>query len=1772
MALDRLLEALEARFDQPVIRGLIAAWRNHPLLWKELGYTDLPNDWLDHANDDLEKWEPGLLSLVLSYPEIKDWEAQRADQLFTEEALEQANKVLDTIRLTGLEPANLKDAASLSLLLLQYHNKNNSWQGLTQYLGEGKTTLASWKTAFLALPFIHEESFFAIKEIILNPQPFSDKEVAAFIVDFLLTLPIDEKKQYEFLSKSLDKASLSLQVEVLGELRGKFDPGFIELLATSFLINKNRQSSSERTQVSERSIENHQNLALLSQYAGKTAIAREELDKAYAVIRHNQALQLRRMALEFESINAEEARKLWEQVLELEPEKDSHRREYAEFLLRLNEPDFALDLINQNPDEATTALLALRYPELREQTDSVTEVLDNVIRRKSLPSLSTRYVDESDNYKAAEYAFSQKKYTIASDFIRKALKEKPNDIEIIRLAAKIDQRLANLDDAIDSSALLAMFEPDNKANNRELARLYQQTQQHEKALEVYENRIFEQNQVEREDFLNYSEIAIKAGKPELAIPIAENYLAKDQLDGEALVLLSRALIASNRRSEAMALLERASAVAPEKPTSWLALARIWIELDDREQALLALRKAKTALPNEPKILTSLGKLYFDNGETTDAIAALRQANQLDPQDVTTARMLAEAWLKQGYGNDAWDVLSSFEDDYASDPELALSLGKVAFANQELSTAQKMLKFAWHSLKREDALTAYANTLLRVHEKHPESNQEELSFLLETIQTQDLHTEDDFQHAILQTDLLAANGHNEEAYAGYLKLLDDPRAKMPASYHHLHFQIGKTAEKIGMIDIALASLQEAMLVNPDDLETRHILAKTYLEANLNDEAFNTARSALQIAPSDVDNILWFSAFMNQEDNHKETIQVLKDAIHLRPDNESLYLTLARTYAAIDDVEETKATLNKMLTLESVTTKDYIDVANLYLTLNETDEASSVILKAISINPDPDFEETKDLVYSILRLDNADAAHQLVLKLEESIGSHPCYPILLSDVQVANREFIPALENLSEFLQKVEFSSDEDCFSSQSFEKANQDFAPYNKSGFYYRLAQIERVTGDLLAAQKHADQAQKEDPNCRRTILLQAGLALSLQNNQKLESALDYLNPESDSSESSQGIVQILALDAAINQDLQKLSMLCEHFISKCPPSLFQQATAAYLQFQQGDKESCEQTLNYLRKNVAENEGSASTISRLFDKVWSSLMTFLAAWQAQDWQLANESIRQALQTVRINPAANRLLVAYLSDNHRQHNNAMLLHITKHAPELFTTENAVEMLEDQIALAGRYLPPSSLLPVLKVGQAIFGGHWNDNQSLGEYVLNSHQAAGVLSVLVNRDQIAEIMSAFGSQPEVLEQKAILDLHNELNESAKIADQLLEKDPKNPILHAIKAFALRNDPEKAIEAIEAALSIWPDEPEWHAFASNMYQDAKNYPLAASHLEEALQIAPKSAHYWQLLGDVKLLEKDYHAAKDYFGKASDLFPENPEALDSLAKINQKLGEHPIAIQCWQKAHQLEPDNPVYQTSIAQSHLARLEFEQAIHLADQVLLNHPGNEKALLLVASAEMQSGKIKEAMNTIQKARNLVKDPIPFDLLEIEIIAQTKPTKALQAAQELADTNPDDPEVLNKLASYQIEAGLLDKAQSNLENSLAIDESKPETLIYLGMIARQKGQLDQAIAHLSQAIKNDPSQMDAYLEMGQSYQDRREVTNAIKIYHKAIEMVEKDPRPYIQASAAYKESRDYKNAEFMLRQAAQLSPSDQSIRRQLAAVVALNLVNNLQEAPKRK
>ncbi|MFA5611661.1 MAG: tetratricopeptide repeat protein [Anaerolineaceae bacterium] len=1769
MAIDWLLKELNSRFNQTTGRKLLETYRENSLLWRELDVHGLPARWFEIAGNKLEFWHPAMISLFLLDESLVDKDLTNLLTPIPAGLLENAAKTLETVRMTGLEPATLKDATMLALLLREYRLKHSSWKGLSQFLTEGKTRLSAWSASLTVLPLLCPDFEAALEELTSTSSNANSTDLAKCLVTLLKNLPLAENEQFDLSVRFLSGADLNLKVAVLKQLHGVASASFTKLLANSLLVQNDSRTTDSH-------IETYQNLSVLHQYAGQMDKARQAMELAFNAINRNQAAILHKMALDLELSDPEEARKTWEEVLRLEPSNSEYRNQYAEFLVSQDEVDFAFDLMNQGEDENTSALFALRYPQLRDRADEAYLALDSALQRKTLPTSSSRFGFQSDNLKAAEYAFNRKRYKTAGDFIRKALQDDPNDLTTIRLAANINQRLANLDDAIASSALLSVFEPDNKANKRDLAKLYLQTKQEDKALEIYQELIDQTDQPAREDLLTYSEIAIKSGKPEIAIPITENFLSRDQLDGEALVILCKALINSGQKSRPIELLERASEVAPEKPASWLSLAKIWTELGENEKATQALRKAKAALPGDPQILSALGKLYLENDQTTDAIAVLKQAFDNDPNNLEVRKSLAGALLKQGYTDDAWTILEPLEDDFASDPELALVLGQTYLAMDDPKSARPLLQFSWNSLHSEDTLLSYANCLLKLTSQRADANIKELEGLLDVLLNNHDKLREDFDLAILSTDMNAAVGNNEPAYESYLRLLDSPQAKSPRAYHHLQLQIGKISSKLGMHDISLASLQEAMLVDPDDLETRHVLADAYLKSSLEQEAFNTARASLQIAPSDLENILWFSGFMSDHGNEREAIQILKDAIHLRPEDKTLYLTLARTYARMNDLDETKNTLDRMLTLEGIVTEEYVDVANLYLHLNLTDEASAIIHRAISGNPSPDFQETLNLVYSILRLGDGAAALQLTQELSASLGNHPCYSVLLCDVLTANRQFLPALESIIPLVRDLEFNSDNECLLDRAQTEDPSNFPAYTETGIYSRAIQLERITGDLIAAQKHADLAQKHDPVSQELIELQAGLALTLHNSQKLEGMLNYLSSQSNDKNNTYRLVQILCLDAIIQRDRPRVAMLWEHFLADKADNSFTLSVHAFLDQEFGDPQSAEKYLNQsmeaIEAEATRRQDAAFDISQHFEWIWDCLACGIVAWEASNWQIANRCFTSALSIVRINPIANRLLAAYLSDNYRQHNNAMLLHITRHAPELFTEQDQGELLEEQIAVAGRFLNPSQLMPELKIGQAVLGGHWDDENKMSQLVNTGRQAAQVLSVLVNPERIDAILGAYEDDVEVLIQSAIMNLHPDPAYSAAIAQSLLEDKPDNPILLAIHAFATRDQPKLAATIIERALQIWPDEPDWHVYAANMYQDASLYPEAAAHLEAALRVSPKTAHYWQLLGDVKLLEKDYHAAKDYFGKASDLFPGNPEALDSLAKINQQLGEHQIAIQCWQKAAQLAPENPEYVVSMAVSHLARKDYDSAVREINHALKKSPDHPVALLIKAKAEIGLENPNLAEHTIQAAKAVVADSIPFDLLSIELESKSNPHGALNALQNLADAHPDNPLVLNHLAVCQIEAGKLEKAEKNLTSSLSIDEDNPETLMALGKIDRLKGNLDQAVARLDKALKLDPSLIEAYLEMGQTYQDRREVNNAIDTYHKAIDMVVKDPRPYIQAATAYKESRDYRNAEYMLRQAAQLSPSDQSIRRQLAAIVALNLVNNLQEAPKRK
>ena len=63
-------------------------------------------------------------------------------------------------------------------------------------------------------------------------------------------------------------------------------------------------------------------------------------------------------------------------------------------------------------------------------------------------------------------------------------------------------------------------------------------------------------------------------------------------------------------------------------------------------------------------------------------------------------------------------------------------------------------------------------------------------------------------------------------------------------------------------------------------------------------------------------------------------------------------------------------------------------------------------------------------------------------------------------------------------------------------------------------------------------------------------------------------------------------------------------------------------------------------------------------------------------------------------------------------------------------------------------------------------------------------------------------------------------------------------------------------------------------------------------------------------------------------------------------------------------------------------------------------------------------------------------------------------------------------------------------------------------------------------------------------------------------------MKSVPKDHRPFYHSGLILREGKDYRGAETMLRRAAELAPDDLNIRRQLGAVITLNLIHSSQEA----
>ena len=242
---------------------------------------------------------------------------------------------------------------------------------------------------------------------------------------------------------------------------------------------------------------------------------------------------------------------------------------------------------------------------------------------------------------------------------------------------------------------------------------------------------------------------------------------------------------------------------------------------------------------------------------------------------------------------------------------------------------------------------------------------------------------------------------------------------------------------------------------------------------------------------------------------------------------------------------------------------------------------------------------------------------------------------------------------------------------------------------------------------------------------------------------------------------------------------------------------------------------------------------------------------------------------------------------------------------------------------------------------------------------------------------------------------------------------------------------------------------------------------------------------------------------------------------------------------------------------------------RALEYVSQAQKLAPKSPDSRLLAARILVKKGKEKEALAELTRAVNEIPGAVALSLERAQLIYRLEgPQAVFPVLQKLAGEAPEDERVLALLAKAAVENGNQSQAEKAGLQSLKINPNQPDLQLLLGKVYHTTGQLDKAIFHLSEAAITSGEKVEVFLEMGKAYTDRREFAKALEAYEHAIQAAPDDNRAYYQSAMVMRDGKDYPGAEGMLRKAAQLAPEDVNIRRQLGAIVALNLVQTCQEA----
>src|SRR5262249_42919094 len=190
-------------------------------------------------------------------------------------------------------------------------------------------------------------------------------------------------------------------------------------------------------------------------------------------------------------------------------------------------------------------------------------------------------------------------------------------------------------------------------------------------------------------------------------------------------------------------------------------------------------------------------------------------------------------------------------------------------------------------------------------------------------------------------VLKDEGKARDALAAAAALPDAPVGVL-RQFAELEVRAGRHAS-------ALAPLERAVALQPDDAELRLALGSTLAALERWHDSANAAREAQRLAPKSVEALLLGAEAAYRQGQNGEAIETLKRALALAPDSYDVHFKLGRSYADNNLYVDAQTHLERAARINDRAEAPHLALAQMNLNQRNYDAAIQSLTLAVALNP-------------------------------------------------------------------------------------------------------------------------------------------------------------------------------------------------------------------------------------------------------------------------------------------------------------------------------------------------------------------------------------------------------------------------------------------------------------------------------------------------------------------------------------------------------------------------------------------------------------------------------------------------------------------------------------------------------------------------------------------------------------------------------------------------------------------------------------------------------